>query len=260
MLRQYDTLIIDEAHERSLNIDFILGYLTQLLPRRPDLKVVITSATIDPERFAAHFERHAGRSSRCPGRTLPGRGPLPARRRPRRPGRRPATATRSTRSATPWPSCSARAPATSWCSCPASARSATPPTRWPSATCRNTEILPLYARLSTAEQHRVFAAASRAPGRAGHQRRRDVADRAGHPLRRRPRHRAHLPLLPPAQGAAAADRGDLARPAPTSAPGAAAASPTASASGSTPRTTSTRAPSSPSRRSCAPTWPRSSCR
>ncbi|WP_052390773.1 ATP-dependent RNA helicase HrpA [Streptomyces sp. NRRL B-24484] len=54
-LRQYDTLIIDEAHERSLNIDFLLGYLKQLLPRRPDLKVVITSATIDPERFAAHF-------------------------------------------------------------------------------------------------------------------------------------------------------------------------------------------------------------
>lgn len=54
-LRQYDTIIIDEAHERSLNIDFILGYLAQLLPRRPDLKVVITSATIDPERFARHF-------------------------------------------------------------------------------------------------------------------------------------------------------------------------------------------------------------
>ncbi|MBC3189835.1 ATP-dependent RNA helicase HrpA [Pseudonocardia sp. C8] len=54
-LHQYDTLIIDEAHERSLNIDFILGYLTRLLPRRPDLKVVITSATIDPERFARHF-------------------------------------------------------------------------------------------------------------------------------------------------------------------------------------------------------------
>ncbi|GAA3440837.1 ATP-dependent RNA helicase HrpA [Planomonospora venezuelensis] len=54
-LAQYDTLIIDEAHERSLNIDFILGYLKQLLPRRPDLKVIITSATIDPERFSRHF-------------------------------------------------------------------------------------------------------------------------------------------------------------------------------------------------------------
>ncbi len=54
-LRRYDTLIIDEAHERSLNIDFILGYLRQLLPERPDLKVIITSATIDPERFAQAF-------------------------------------------------------------------------------------------------------------------------------------------------------------------------------------------------------------
>ncbi|HEU5472452.1 MAG TPA: ATP-dependent RNA helicase HrpA [Actinophytocola sp.] len=55
LLRQYDTLIIDEAHERSLNIDFILGYVRQLLPKRPDLKVIITSATIDPERFSRHF-------------------------------------------------------------------------------------------------------------------------------------------------------------------------------------------------------------
>ncbi len=55
LLKNYDTLIIDEAHERSLNIDFILGYLRQLLPRRPDLKVIITSATIDAERFSKHF-------------------------------------------------------------------------------------------------------------------------------------------------------------------------------------------------------------
>ena len=54
-LRAYDTLIIDEAHERSLNIDFLLGYLKRLLPRRPDLKVIVTSATIDAERFAQHF-------------------------------------------------------------------------------------------------------------------------------------------------------------------------------------------------------------
>ncbi len=55
LLKQYDTIIIDEAHERSLNIDFLLGYLKQLLPKRPDLKLIITSATIDAERFARHF-------------------------------------------------------------------------------------------------------------------------------------------------------------------------------------------------------------
>jgi ATP-dependent helicase HrpA len=59
-LRAYDTIIIDEAHERSLNIDFLLGYLRQLLPRRPDLKVVVTSATIDADRFARYFASKNG--------------------------------------------------------------------------------------------------------------------------------------------------------------------------------------------------------
>ncbi|MEM9601511.1 MAG: ATP-dependent RNA helicase HrpA [Pseudomonadota bacterium] len=72
-LNAYDTLIIDEAHERSLNIDFLLGYLAQLLLRRPDLKLIITSATIDPERFAAHFT-HGDTPApivRVEGRTYP---------------------------------------------------------------------------------------------------------------------------------------------------------------------------------------------
>ncbi len=60
LLKAYDTLVIDEAHERSLNIDFLLGYLRELLPRRPDLKIVVTSATIDAERFAKHFESTKG--------------------------------------------------------------------------------------------------------------------------------------------------------------------------------------------------------
>jgi ATP-dependent helicase HrpA len=74
MLTAYDTVIIDEAHERSLNIDFLLGYLKRLLPKRPDLKVVITSATIDPARFAAHFADHRGRPApviEVSGRTYP---------------------------------------------------------------------------------------------------------------------------------------------------------------------------------------------
>ena len=73
LLRRYDTLIIDEAHERSLNIDFILGYLARLLPQRPDLKVIITSATIDSERFAAHFgvEGRTAPIIEVSGRTYP---------------------------------------------------------------------------------------------------------------------------------------------------------------------------------------------
>jgi ATP-dependent helicase HrpA len=68
MLRRYDTLIIDEAHERSLNIDFILGYLKELLPRRPDLKLIITSATIETQRFAEHFAGPPRSSSGSPRR------------------------------------------------------------------------------------------------------------------------------------------------------------------------------------------------
>ena len=75
-LRRYDTLIIDEAHERSLNIDFLLGYIKRLLPRRPDLKVIVTSATIDTERFARHF-------GNAPVISVEGRGyPVEMRYRP----------------------------------------------------------------------------------------------------------------------------------------------------------------------------------
>ncbi len=70
LLRAYDTLIIDEAHERSLNIDFLLGYLRQILPRRPDLKIIVTSATIDADRFAQHF---AGARGPAPVITVSGR-------------------------------------------------------------------------------------------------------------------------------------------------------------------------------------------
>ncbi|MEO7005807.1 MAG: ATP-dependent RNA helicase HrpA, partial [Terrimesophilobacter sp.] len=74
MLRKYDTIIIDEAHERSLTIDFLIGYLKQLLPKRPELKLIITSATIDPESFSRHFADDAGRPApivEVSGRTFP---------------------------------------------------------------------------------------------------------------------------------------------------------------------------------------------
>jgi ATP-dependent helicase HrpA len=85
-LRQYDTIIIDEAHERSLNIDFLLGYLRQILPRRPDIKVIVTSATLDAERFARHFAAAGGQPApviEVSGRLYPVetryRAPQPAR-------------------------------------------------------------------------------------------------------------------------------------------------------------------------------------
>ncbi|MFI8618082.1 ATP-dependent RNA helicase HrpA [Acidovorax sp. NPDC077693] len=73
LLKAYDTIIIDEAHERSLNIDFLLGYIRQILPRRPDLKVIVTSATIDADRFAKHFESAKGPAPiiYVSGRTFP---------------------------------------------------------------------------------------------------------------------------------------------------------------------------------------------
>ena len=140
-LRRYDTIIIDEAHERSLNIDFILGYLKQLLPRRPDLKVVVTSATIDPVRFAQHFatdergSRARGAGHRGLRPHLPGRDALPPARRaaPRRPPRRRRARPGDRRRRGRRGAVDRGAPErprrpTSSCSSPASARSATPPT------------------------------------------------------------------------------------------------------------------------------------
>ncbi|MGH3855538.1 MAG: ATP-dependent RNA helicase HrpA, partial [Pseudonocardiaceae bacterium] len=151
-LRQYDTLIIDEAHERSLNIDFVLGYLKRLLPRRPDLKVIITSATIDPGRFSQYF-------GGAPVLEVSGRGyPVEIRYRPYGPDSGDGPDDRDQTQAI--------------CDAVLELRGAGPgdilvftsgereirDTR--DALCAlelpDTEIVPLYARLSAAEQHRVF--------------------------------------------------------------------------------------------------------
>ncbi|HEU4945748.1 MAG TPA: ATP-dependent RNA helicase HrpA [Kribbella sp.] len=156
-LSRYDTLIIDEAHERSLNIDFILGYLKRLLPRRPDLKVVITSATIDPERFAEHFADARGEPApiiEVSGRTYP----VEVRYRPINDPDDPATIdrdqTQAILDAVDELALEAPGDVLVFLSGEREIRDTADALR--DHNLRDTEILPLYARLSNAEQHRVF--------------------------------------------------------------------------------------------------------
>jgi ATP-dependent helicase HrpA len=146
LLRQYDTLIIDEAHERSLNIDFILGYVKQLLPKRPDLKVIITSATIDPERFSQHFG--GAPIVEVSGRTYP----VEVRYRPLDDA--DGDQTQAILDAVAELSAEQPGDILVFLSGEREIRDTADALR--AAELRNTEILPLYARLSAAEQHRVF--------------------------------------------------------------------------------------------------------
>jgi ATP-dependent helicase HrpA len=148
-LRRYDTIIIDEAHERSLNIDFLLGYLKQLLPRRPDLRVVLTSATIDTARFAAHFDN-------APVLEIPGRTyPVEVRYRPVLDGsERDADLNASICRAVTELDANRDGDILVFCSGEREIRDAAEAIN--GLNLRNTEVLPLYARLSAAEQHRVF--------------------------------------------------------------------------------------------------------
>ena len=252
-LRRYDTIIIDEAHERSLNIDFLLGYLKQLLPRRPDLKLVITSATIDTARFAAALRRRTrGRGDRA---HLPRRGALPPAGRPRPAGRRrERDQVQGVLDAVDELCAEGPGDVLVFLSGEREIRdTADGAARAPDAPARAGRRAPAVRAAVRRGAAPGVRRARRTPGGAGHQRGRDVADGAGHPVRRRRRHRPGVPLQPPAQGAAAADRTRSAARAPTSAPAGADGPPTASASGSTPRPTSTSGRSSPSPRSCAPT-------
>ncbi len=147
MLRRYDTLIIDEAHERSLNIDFILGYLAQLLPRRPDLKVIITSATIDPERFSRHFGDAP--VIEVSGRTYP----VEVRYRPIA-DEADSDQIQAISDAVDELRAAGRGDVLVFLSGEREIRDTADALR--RAEQRDAEILPLYARLSAAEQHRVF--------------------------------------------------------------------------------------------------------
>src|SRR6266508_3521026 len=150
MLRRYDTLIVDEAHERNLNVDFILGYLKRLLPRRGDLKVVITSATIDPERFSRHFG--GAPVVEVSGRTYP----VEVRYRPivADAGDADRDQTQAVCDAVDELCAEGPGDVLVFLSGEREIRDTADALRRQVRTA--TEILPLYARLSAAEQHRVF--------------------------------------------------------------------------------------------------------
>ncbi|GAA2453260.1 ATP-dependent RNA helicase HrpA [Streptomyces glaucus] len=150
-LRAYDTIIIDEAHERSLNIDFLLGYLAQLLPKRPDLKVVITSATIDPERFSRHFDDAP--IIEVSGRTYP----VEVRYRPLlEEDSDDADRDQITAITDAVEELMAEGPGDILVFLSGEREIRDTADALTKKQYRSTEILPLYARLSHAEQHRVF--------------------------------------------------------------------------------------------------------
>ncbi len=148
MLLHYDTLIIDEAHERSLNIDFLLGYLKQLLPRRPDLKLIITSATIDPQRFSAHFN-HAP-IIEVSGRTYP----VELRYRPLNEGEHPQDQIQGIMDAIDELSKESHGDILIFMSGEREIRDTARALQ--QRELRHTDVVPLYARLSNSEQNRIF--------------------------------------------------------------------------------------------------------
>ena len=157
-LRRYDAVIIDEAHERSLTIDFLLGYLAAVLPARPDLRVVITSATIDPQRFAEHLSAVVGEVPviEVSGRTYP----VEVRYRPFGAGHDPADAerdqTQAIIDAVHELAAEPLGDVLVFLSGEREIRDTADALR--DHLPATTDVLPLYARLSTAEQHRAFAA------------------------------------------------------------------------------------------------------
>ncbi|MGA1568488.1 MAG: helicase-related protein, partial [Ilumatobacteraceae bacterium] len=150
-LSRYDTVIVDEAHERSLNVDVLLGYLAQLLPRRPDLHVVVTSATIDTDRFAAHFARDG---VPAPVVVVEGRTyPVEVRYRPPDDGADPVTAVLD---AVDEAMAAVDGDVLVFCSGEREIHDIADALR--GRLRPGVDVLAMYARLSSAEQQRVFAA------------------------------------------------------------------------------------------------------
>ena len=157
LLQAYDTIIIDEAHERSLNIDFLLGYLKQILPRRPDLKIIVTSATIDADRFAQHF---ASRHGPAPVLMVSGRTfPVEMRYRPWEESREHDLGNAISDAVDELWTGSPRGDILVFLPGEREIRDAAEHLRGHlahNAYTRHVEVLPLFARLSQAEQERVF--------------------------------------------------------------------------------------------------------
>jgi len=156
-LRRYDTIIIDEAHERSLNIDFLLGYLKQLLPRRPDLKLIITSATIDTARFSQHFDNAP--VVEVSGRTFPVEFRYSPLGDPDDPAAEALDQAEGICLAVSELQRDIAGDILVFCAGERDIRDASEALK--GLHLPDTEILPLYARLSAAEQHRVFESHSK---------------------------------------------------------------------------------------------------
>jgi len=259
LLRAYDTIIIDEAHERSLNIDFLLGYLRQILPRRPDLKIIVTSATIDADRFARHFTSVHGPAPviQVSGRLFP----VELRWRPFEEAR-DHDLNDAIADAVDELWRDGAGDILVFLPGEREIREAADHLRRHLAQALRggpqPEVLPLFARLSPAEQDRVF--------NPGNGRRIVLATNVAETSLTVPGIRYVIDsgwrassVTATATRSSSCRSSRSARPRPTSAPGAAGAWPTASASGSTTSRASPAARSSPTPRSCGPRWPASSC-
>lgn len=252
LLMQYDTIIIDEAHERSLNIDFLLGYLKELLPRRPDLKIIITSATIDPERFSRHFNNAP--IIEVSGRTYP----VEVRYRPIVEEADDTERDQLQAIFDAVDELSQESPGDILIFMSGEREIRDTADALNKLNLRHTEILPLYARLSNSEQNRVFQSHSG--------RRIVLATNVAETSLTVPGNTLSTPVQRVSAATAIAPKCSVCRlnpfrrRLPISVKAAVVVCPKGSVFVSIPKTISFRARNLPIRRFCVPTWPRLFCR